>query len=235
MADSDILPRVSALVLAGGQSRRMGRDKALLDFDGAPLIARVIERVRRVCAEVIIVANDVEAYTRFGVRVVTDFYPGKGSLGGVFSGLQAVDTDYALAVACDMPFLNHAVMRYLISLAPEADVILPHAQDPSRNRMYSTKRTMRFNLRAKEIDLHPTHAVYSKRCLAPMGERVRAGELRLIGFLDTVRVRIVEASEFDRFDPQHLSFFNVNTPENLLLAQSLSHIDKLAAVPGSVV
>jgi len=127
----ETLPRVSAVILAGGQSRRMGRDKAFIEFEGAPLIARVIERVKPVCSEVIIVANDVDAYAHFGVRVVGDAYPGKGSLGGTFSGLQVAREDYALAVACDMPFLNAALLRYLISLAPQFDVVIPRAQDPS--------------------------------------------------------------------------------------------------------
>ncbi len=226
LSDDGTLTRVSALVLAGGRSRRMGRDKALLDFDGAPLIAHVIARVQQVCAEVIVVANDVETYARFGAPVIRDVYPDRGSLGGVFSGLRAIRYDYALAVACDMPFLNPTLLRYLIALAPTADVIMPRAADPSRSRSGGVKPRLQYDLRAKEIDLHPTHAIYSQRCIAPIEERVRSGDLRLIGFLDAVKVRIVEAREIDPFDPQHLSFFNVNTPENLALAQSFVKRDQ---------
>lgn len=223
----ETLPRVSAVILAGGQSRRMGRDKAFIEFEGAPLIARVIERVKPVCSEVIIVANDVDAYAHFGVRVVGDAYPGKGSLGGTFSGLQVAREDYALAVACDMPFLNAALLRYLISLAPQFDVVIPRAQDPSGKAPRFSRGDPPAGGRksrraeqpiAKESNLHPTHAVYSKTCLPAMHARLLADDLRLIGFHDAVRVRVVETDEIDRFDPQHLSFFNANTPEDLSVA-----------------
>jgi molybdopterin-guanine dinucleotide biosynthesis protein A len=225
-------PRVSAVILAGGKSRRMGRDKAFLAFDGAPLIARVIERVRSLCAEVIIVANDADAYAPFGARVVGDVYPGKGSLGGVFSGLQAARAEFVLAVACDMPFLNPALLRYLISLIPQFDVVIPRASSPSGKTPRSARGDpWRGEIGlpradqplAKDRDLHPVHAVYSKRCLAPMEARLRADDLRLISFHDAVRVRVVGSDEVDRLDPKHLSFFNVNTPQDLELANQLTN------------
>lgn len=223
-------PRVSALILAGGQSQRMGRDKAFIDFEGVPLVSRVIDCVKNLCAEIIIVTNDAGAYTRFGARIVGDVYPGRGSLGGIFSGLQAAREPHALAVACDMPFLNQALLRYMISLAPQFDVVVPRAQDPSgktprsaRGEKPTTRKTAARldHPIAKESDLHPMHAVYSKNCLAPMEANLKAEDLRLIGFHNAVRVRVVEPDEVDRFDPKHLSFFNVNTPEDLQVAQSL--------------
>ena len=211
------LPRVSALVLAGGQSRRMGRDKAFLDFDGAPLIERVIERVQSVCAETIIVANDTEKYTRFGLRVVRDVYQGKGSLGGIFSGLQAASEEYALAVACDLPFLNDALLCYLITLAPQADVVIPRSHAPTGKAKDATRYE---HLAVKESGLHATQAIYSKRCLEPMRARLLADDLRIINFFDEVRVRVVEPDEVARFDPQMLSFINVNRPSDLAMALS---------------
>ncbi len=226
----DSLPPVTGIILAGGASRRMGRDKAFIEFEGAPLIARVIERMQTLSAEIILVANDTDAYARFGLRVVNDVVPGKGSLGGIFSGLQAAREPYALAVACDMPFLNPALLRYLISLASHFDVVIPRAQDPSGKTPRSSRgdkpagdKTPRRADQpiAKESNLHPMHAVYSKNCLPAIEARLRANDLRLIGFHDAVRVRVVETDEIDRFDPQHLSFFNANTPEDLAAAWSL--------------
>ncbi len=211
-------PNVSAIILAGGKSRRMGRDKAFLELDGKPLIAHVIQRVAQVCDEIIIVANDALAYAPFGLRVISDVYPGKGSLGGIYSGLQAARTPLVLAVACDMPFLNEALLRYLISLAPRADVIVPRARDLSSNVLRDTQRLRPL---AKEINLHPMHAVYSKRCLEPIHAQIRANDLRLIGFYERVQVRVVEPDEIDQFDPHHLSFFNANTPEDFEFAKSL--------------
>jgi molybdopterin-guanine dinucleotide biosynthesis protein A len=211
-------PNVSAIILAGGKSRRMGRDKAFLEFDGKPLIAHVIERITRVCTDIIIVANDAPAYARFGLRVIGDVYPGKGSLGGIYSGLQAAHTPHVLAVACDMPFLNEALLRYLISLAPTADVIVPRARDLSSNVLRDTQRLRPL---AKEFDLHPMHAVYSKNCLEPMHAQLLTDDLRIISFYNAVRVRVVEPEEVDQFDPQHLSFFNANTPADFEFAKSL--------------
>jgi molybdopterin-guanine dinucleotide biosynthesis protein A len=208
----------------------MGRDKAFIEFDGAPLISHVIKRVQPLCAEVIIVANDAEAFVQFGHPVVGDVYPGKGSLGGLFSGLQAARGQAALAVACDMPFLNSGLLQYLVSLIPRFDVVIPRAEDPSGKVPRSSRGDKPGGKEtphradqpiAKESNLHPTHAVYSKTCLPVMQARLKADDLRLIGFLDAVRVRVVEGEEVDRFDPQHLSFFNANTPEDFALAQAI--------------
>lgn len=209
---------VSAIILAGGKSRRMGRDKAFLELDGQPLIAHVIQRVARVCHEIIIVANDAAGYAPFGLRVIGDVYPGKGSLGGIYSGLQAARTQHVLAVACDMPFLNEALLHYLISLAPQADVIVPRARDLSSHILRDTPRSQPL---AKEVNLHPMHAVYSKNCLEPIRAQLLADDLRIIGFYEAVRVRVVEPEEIGRFDPQHLSFFNANTPDDFEFAKSL--------------
>lgn len=214
------MPRASAIILAGGKSRRMGSDKAFLEFDGELLIERVIERVRRVCDQVVIVSNDLDSYARFGVPIVGDVYPNKGSLGGIFSGLLAIREPYAVAVACDMPFLNEALLRHLISLADQADVIVPRAKDLSSNvhRGRPDASTLRL---AKDADLHPTHAVYSKNCIEPMRARLLADDLRIISFYEAVRVLVVEPEAIDRFDPKHLSFFNANTPEDLEFARTL--------------
>lgn len=223
-------PKVSAIILAGGKSRRMGRDKAFLEFDGKMLIERVIERVRSMSDDIIIVCNDVEAYAKFGERMVTDVIPGKGSLGGLYSGLLAVKQEYALAVACDMPFLNESLLRHLISLAPGFDVVIPHAHDLSSvtprssqtvNPRQGTVQPSANQPLAKEKDLHPMHAVYSRNCLPAIEKHMQTDDLRLIGFLREVRTYIVEADQVNRFDPRHLSFFNANTPEDYELARSL--------------
>ncbi len=213
-------PHASGIVVAGGASRRMGRNKAFIELNGKPLVERVIERVRAVCSETIIVANDREAFSQFGLAVVGDVYPGKGSLGGIFSGLQAAHEPYALAVACDMPFLNERLLRYLISLAPGFDAVVPRAPVPDmsfpapKNPMppRATKRT------ARERSLHPLHGVYAKDCLASIQSRLETDDLRVISFIETLRVRFVDGDEIDRFDPEHLSFFNVNTPDDLRIA-----------------
>lgn len=226
----EFLPRVSAVILAGGKSRRMGRDKSFLEFDGKPLISRVIEQAGKVCAETIIVANEVELYRQFGLRVVSDVFPGKGALGGLYSGLLAAQAENVLALACDLPFLNPDLLRYLISLTPEYDVIIPRVRGFSGHApRSSSERKPRVDtipprpdqILAKEADLHPLHAIYSKRCLPVIAERLQLDDLRLISILPDVRTRIVEVDEIDRFDPKHISFFNANTPADFEIAQRL--------------
>lgn len=225
-----LLPRVSAVILAGGKSRRMGRDKAFLEIDGKPLITRVIECVEKVCAESLIVANDIELYRQFGLQVVRDVLPGKGSLGGLYSGLLAAQEQFIFAFACDMPFLNPDLMQYMISLIPAYDVVIPHARGvSSKTPRSSRERQPRPDTiaprpdqsLAKEQDLHPLHAIYSKQCLPAMTEHLRLDDLRLISVLPEVRTRVIDENEIDRFDPRHLSFFNANTPEDFEIAKRL--------------
>lgn len=219
-------PHVTGLILAGGQNRRMGRDKALIEFHDKPLVAHVLERVQPLCSETLIVANNSAAYARFGCPIVGDVFPGMGSLGGIFSGLQAAHEPYALAVACDMPFLNQELLRYLISLTPGFDVIVPQAMDPSRHPWPPPQAVAEADAAprppaARRDDLHPLHAVYSKACLPAMERRLRDGDLRLVSLFDQLRVRIVTPAEVDTLDPRHRSFFNVNTPEDLQHALAL--------------
>ncbi len=217
--------KVTAVVLAGGQSRRMGQNKALLELDGQPLIARVVERVMPLCADGIIVANNAGAYSGFGLPVAPDVYPGKGSLGGIFTGLRTARQPYALVVACDMPFLNRELLAYMISLAPQYDLVVPSGHDPSSRTPHlggAVTGDWKDKPIAKSRDLHPVHAVYSKACLVPIQRQLDANDLRVIGFFDAVRLRIVEPEEVDQFDPDRHTFLNVNTPEDYELARRIA-------------
>lgn len=213
-------PFASGVVLAGGASRRMGRDKAWIEFEGRALIERVIAALTPVCQEIVVVANDRAAYEKLGVKLVGDVLPGKGALGGIYSGLSAAQCDYALAVACDLPFLNAALLRYLLRLAPAYDVVIPRVPAANPAPRAQGQAAPGELPSAKDANLHPLHAVYSKRCLAPMLARLRADELRLISFHADVHVRVVTETEIARYDPQFLSFLNTNTPEELAFAQT---------------
>lgn len=222
---------VTGILLAGGQSSRMGSDKAWLEFEGKPIIEHVINRVRPLCSELYIVANDRVAYEPLGLPIISDVFPGKGPLGGLYSGLLAAPRHHCLAVACDMPFLNVSLIEYMMSLAPSYDVVIPRAKDPSGRTPHTLvpgkgffEKNPRFrNLpSAKQRDLHPMHAVYSKECLASIKRHMEEGDLRLIAFIQDLNIRIVEQSEVDKYDPAHLSFYNVNTPDDLAKALSLA-------------
>ena len=184
---------VSGIVLAGGQSSRLGTDKSFVNVNGQSLIEQIVAKLARLSDDVIIVTNSTEKYDRLEAKLVGDVYPGKGALGGIYSGLRAAASAYSLVVACDMPFLDLNLLRYMIILASGHDVVIPRIGGLPE----------------------PLHAIYSKSCLEPIDRLLARGGLKIIDFFSAVRMRYVEEDEVDIFDPRHLSFFNVNTPNDL--------------------
>ncbi|MGD8487748.1 MAG: molybdenum cofactor guanylyltransferase [Anaerolineae bacterium] len=193
-------PAASIVILSGGKSTRLGQDKSLLELEGQPLIARAAHRLAALSDDLIIVANDREQYEPLALpaRLVPDVRRGEGALMGIYSGLLAARHPYALAVACDMPFLNLPLLRYMLSLIDGYDVIIPRLDGY----------------------LEPLHAIYAKSCLPHMANLLDQGRRQIIAFFDQVRVRYVE-QELGDLDPQQLSFLNVNTPADWARAQSL--------------
>ena len=187
--------RVSAAVMAGGQSRRMGRDKSLLRIEGQPLIERVLDRLAQVSGDLLVVTNEPDKYDWLAgrVRFVPDVIgPGRGPLAGIAAALTAAREPAVLVVATDMPFLCVPLLCHLARLAEEADVVVP-VIEPGRPETL--------------------HAVYGRACLGPIERRLVAGRYKITGFFPDVRVREVGVVELRRFDPDLRSFVNVNTPE----------------------
>ena len=195
---------VSGIILAGGRSRRLGRDKAVEPFEGQPLIRRVIERIQPLTAEIVVVVADAALGEALPLqddeRVAMDLFPGGGSLGGIFSGLSAADSQWGLVVACDMPFLNRQLFEHMLELREDWDAVVPMPGDFPE----------------------PTHALYSRDCLPHIEAKLQANDLKISGFFDDARVRYVNEDEVRRFDPELHSFFNVNSPEDLARAVALS-------------
>ncbi len=189
---------VSGVILAGGASRRMGRDKALLDLGGRPLIAVVAERLRAVAGEVIICADQVERYAPFADRCVPDVYPGVGTLGGLHAGLAAAAHEWAIVVGCDMPFIRPAVLAWFVAAAANSDLVI---------------------LRYPDGRVEPLHAVYHRRCVPAIEAAIAAGARRADVFHTGLRVRYVSANELASLDPDLWSFRNLNTPEEWRAAQ----------------
>jgi len=190
---------VSCIVLAGGRGRRLGTDKAFLKIGGRVLIEGIVEKMARIGDEVIIVTNSPQRYSHLEARLVGDIYPGRGALGGIYSGLRAARSDHSLVVACDMPFLDLRLLRYMILLSPGQDVVIPRVGGLTE----------------------PLHAIYSKQCLPPIERVLASGDRKIISFFPEVRVRYIEEQEVKLFDPQCLSFFNINTLADLERARSL--------------
>lgn len=184
----------------------MGANKAFLDLGGKKIIQRIMDVFFSLFNEIIIVSNEPEIYKPWGFKVIPDVIPGKGSLGGIYTGIVTASQQQVFFSACDMPFLNRALIQHMIDQAPGFDVVIPHA--PTEENQSSD-------------GLHPLHAIYSKNCIKPIEQLLEQNMLKIIRFFSKVRVKIIPLKEIQRFDPQLLSFFNANTPQDLEIAKSL--------------
>ena len=193
---------ISAVILAGGDSRRLGIDKALLELDGQTLLSRVVQKLAPLSDDLIVVTNSPEDYEHLGlgVRFVPDERPGEGALMGIYSGLKAATYLSALTVACDMPFLNMSLLRVMLDKIAGHDAVVPRLEGGL---------------------LEPLHAVYGKRCLPFMASLLAQGRRRIAAFLDQVDVFYVEQATIDRLDPSGLSFMNINTAADWQRTQQL--------------
>ena len=202
----------TGIILAGGQSRRMGVNKAFVEFHGRTLIERTIDTLRSICGEIVIVANEREAYARFEATTVPDSVPDFGPLAGLHAGLSMMRAELGLAVAVDMPFLNPHLLRAMIRAATGWDAVIPalaaglSADAVRRNR-------------AKDLDMHPLHAVYRRTCLPPIQAAIDRDDRRLNAFFNDVRVRYFSADEARAHDPELRSLINVNDPDELAQAR----------------
>jgi len=202
---------VTGVIQAGGKSTRMGgRAKALMELGGRRIIDRVVDVMRAVTDDLLIVTNTSEVYASLGLPMIADVFPDHGSLGGIFSGLRAASRDSIFTVACDMPFLMPDVARLVTDRAELADVIVPVV-----GGRYET-----------------LHACYAKSCLGPMEAKLRAGHLKIAGFFDDVRVLTIAEDEVARFRSPDLVFMNVNTPEEMAEARErLAALDDNSTTP----
>jgi molybdopterin-guanine dinucleotide biosynthesis protein A len=181
---------VTGAVLAGGRSRRMGRDKALMDWGGRPLVEHVAARLQELCAEVFVVAK---VPLPVDLRVVTDATDTQTPLAGVVRALAASAHRRTVVVACDMPYVSVDVLRHLLDLAEGVDAVVPQ--------------------RAGRAE--PLHAVWASSALGPLTEALASGERALHRTLGALRVRWVPEAEWSPWDPQGRTFENVNTPADV--------------------
>jgi molybdopterin-guanine dinucleotide biosynthesis protein A len=199
---------VTGVLLAGGKSLRMGEDKRYLVVGKQTLLERGLGVLRSVFQEVLVVIAQDNPPLGVDARVVRDLVPDCGSLGGLYTGLTQATAPCIFVVACDMPFLNQAVIAQFTSRRATADIVMA-------------------KLAAR---LHPMHALYGKRCLPALEQMIRARQLKIQEIVSHASLRVQYVTEADllTIDPSGRSFHNVNTPEDLEAARSL-----LARVPPS--
>jgi molybdopterin-guanine dinucleotide biosynthesis protein A len=180
---------MTGLVLAGGESRRMGTNKAFLQINGLPMVEHVIRTLRNVCGHVVVVTNSPDLYARYDVEIAGDAFNSRGALVGIYSGLLRSRSERSLVVACDMPFLNAGLLSYMTGMAGDYDVVLPRVGDL----------------------IEPLHAVYSRELLPVIEDHLRRDQRRIRDILAGIRVQYVREEEIDMFDPARRSFLNLNT------------------------
>jgi molybdopterin-guanine dinucleotide biosynthesis protein A len=200
----------SAIILAGGQSTRMGEDKASLALHGRPLLQHVLDRVSALVDQVVIVTRPWQLLPRLDVTdpvsgrgrpviVVEDAMPGTGPAGGLYTGLSVATSFPALAVACDMPLLQQPLLLELLRIVPGFSAVVP--------RHFGVAE--------------PLCAAYSSTCLPAIRTRIGRRDYRMSNWLEDVHTFYLDEDVWQRFDPEGLSFFNLNTPEDLAKAQAL--------------
>lgn len=190
-------------IQAGGQSSRMGEDKALKPFLGRPLIQRVIERLMPIADEVILTTNRPESYAFLTHRLFTDLKPGRGALGGLYTAIASAKHPIIAVVACDMPFASATLieMASRLLVEEEADVVIAKSEE----------------------GYEPLHAVYRREtCLPAIESAIDADQWKVIAWFPKVKVRVLTPAEIKQSDPSGLAFWNVNTPEEFAKAEEIA-------------
>jgi molybdopterin-guanine dinucleotide biosynthesis protein A len=194
------MQNASGIILAGGRGSRINRNKALITLpDGKALIQRSIGVLRNIFTEILIVANQRETYKDFGVEVVEDLIKGKGPLGGILTGLAYSTSHFNFVIGCDMPFPQPALIELMLEKCGDYDVVIPEANG----------------------EVEPLFAVYSKSCMPIIIDHLQKDYLKVRSVLTELRVRKVDEKEIESVDPERLSFFNVNTDEDLAMAETM--------------
>ncbi|MHB8172348.1 MAG: molybdenum cofactor guanylyltransferase [Thermincolia bacterium] len=190
----------SGIILSGGLSTRMGTNKAFLIINKVSFVERTIIELKHAVEEIIVVTNEPDAYAHLPAKIVTDIIPQKGPLSGIHAGLVTSSHYHNLVVACDMPFFNWKLGRFMLDLAEGYDVVVPQVGDY----------------------LEPLHAVYSKNCIKPIEDCLEKDLRKIVSFYSQVNVRYLDGEVINRFISEKNTFFNVNTPIDLDAAKKMA-------------
>ena len=194
---------LTVCIQAGGQSSRMGEDKALKTFLGRPLIQRVVDRLAPIADEMIVTTNRPDDYAFLNLRLFSDLKPDRGALGGLYTAIASAAHPMVAVVACDMPFASATLIETMSRLLveEEADVVIAKSAE----------------------GYEPLHAVYRRdTCLPAIESAIAADKWKVIAWFPQVKVRVLTLEEIRSVDPNNLAFWNVNTPEEFAKAEELA-------------
>ncbi len=189
-----VLPEetITGVILAGGQSRRMGQNKAFLDMGGIPLIEKTYRTMAKLFSEVILITNTPEEYAFLNCRCQPDIYPGVGSIAGLHAALSASYTERIFVVPCDMPFLSPELITLLCQTDPTYDAVVPFSR----------------------MGLEPLHALYHRRCLPQLERAIKSGDIKLQNVLQNIWAYFLPVSAYQHIPDAEHSFRNINRPED---------------------
>ncbi len=189
----------SLVILAGGRATRMGTNKCVMPLAGKPVVSHILNELSPHAAETFLIANEPAPLLAFGLAIYPDDIPGLGPLGGLATALRRASQPRIVLTACDMPFIRWSLVEYLLSLADSAQVVMPRVGG----------------------EAEPLLAVYSRSCLPAIERSLAAGERRMVSFLASVQLREVDEGELLSSDPTRMTFFNLNTPDDVTKAEKI--------------
>lgn len=194
---------ITAIILAGGKSTRLGRTKALEPVLGKTLVQYVYDCLKPLAGQVLVVTSKDLADLPYpeGSGVVTDVFSDKGPLSGIYSGLASAKYDFSIVVGCDMPFLNIKLLRHMVEECRGFDAVVPRI-NPSK--------------------IEPLHAVYSRNCLDAIKTQLQKGHLQISMLFEEIYVKYISVQECRKFDPELNSFININNLADLDKAKVLA-------------
>jgi len=182
---------VTGVILAGGKSRRYGKNKALVKINGITLIEKTAGVMRSIFQQIIIITNTPDRYAYLKLPMYEDLIKDLGPLGGIHTALSAISSDQGFIVACDMPSLNRGLIRYMLDKRNGFDIVLPRVSDK----------------------VEPLHAFYSKRCLPAINKLIDSKIYQVNRFFPDVSILYIEEDKIREFDPDLKSFLNINRPQ----------------------
>jgi FdhD protein len=228
-----VIAGVTGVILAGGASSRMGSNKALLPYRGGVFVEAIFRQLRRLFPEVLLVTNSPEQYQFLPCRKVPDIFPGHGALAGIHAGLHHSSTDAIFVVACDMPYLNTALVRAVAAhpgglndadtgglAGADTGVVcdtvgqsVPPFAKGGQGGFAFPHDVADVVMPRSESGLEPLHALYRKACLPAIESSLLQGKRRIVSFLPMVKVHEIPPTVVALLDPGCTSFSNINTPE----------------------
>ncbi|MBW2192653.1 MAG: molybdenum cofactor guanylyltransferase [Deltaproteobacteria bacterium] len=193
----------TGVILAGGQNRRFsGKKKAFLPLGGRPILDRIYSVFTDLFEEIILVTNDPLEYFDWNVTIVTDIFPIRSSMTGIHAGLFYTKTPFAFVSACDIPFLKTELIETILeAMDSHVDVVVPETPN----------------------GLEPLCALYAKECLGPLENQIAGEAFKIDTFFEKVRVKKIPEPALRAKDPDLVSFFNINTPDDLRRAQEIEN------------